>query len=209
MMRNKSSALQIIVLATIACASSTSEAAIVVNAVPVGNDIVFSGGGTPDISAVVNPLEPVSVLPTSNPAIYPFAAVVLGGDANSTTNPGLEAVFRTPQFTGPTAIGPGLNVTAASSSSGDFFGLGFRSQFFLLLPENYVEGTPVSGSATYENTSFSSLGIEPGSYEWSWETAIGRDTFTLNVVPEPGSATLCVIGTLLLVRRYRKRSSFN
>ena len=66
----------------------------------------------------------------------------------------------------------------------------------LLVPQGYVSGNPLSGTATYDNATFASLGITPGTYTWTWGT--GVDSFTLQIgpagVPDAGST----IGLLFL-----------
>jgi hypothetical protein len=51
----------------------------------------------------------------------------------------------------------------------------------LLVPPGYVSETPLSDTATYYNATFSSLGVTPGTYTWTWST----DTFTLDVSNSP------------------------
>jgi hypothetical protein len=67
---------------------------------------------------------------------------------------------------GPSNIGT-ANETFASSGSGDIFGLFFNSMQ-LVVPGGYVKGAPLSGTSTYSGESFSSLGMEMGSYSWTW-----------------------------------------
>ena len=60
----------------------------------------------------------------------------------------------------------------------------------------------MSSSATWDNATFASLGVTPGTYVWTWGTAVGQ-SFTLDVVkpagvPEPAALGMFGFGTLLI-----------
>jgi hypothetical protein len=72
----------------------------------------------------------------------------------------------------------------------------------LFVPEGYVSGTALSDTATYDSQTFSSLGVTPGTYKWTWGSAATADSFTLDVVvPAPlighGLPVLLAVGGLL------------
>jgi hypothetical protein len=50
----------------------------------------------------------------------------------------------------------------ASSGSGDFVGIA-NSTGNLLVPPGYVSDSPLSDTATYDNQTFTSLGVTPAS----------------------------------------------
>jgi hypothetical protein len=70
------------------------------------------------------------------------------------------------------------------------------------VPLGYVSGSALSDTSTYDNQTFSSLGVTPGAYEWTWGSGADADTFTLDVVPAPligrGLPILLSVGGLLL-----------
>lgn len=75
------------------------------------------------------------------------------------------------------------------------FGLPPGTPFFIL-PTGYISGTPLSATATYNNSSISSLGLIPGTY-----TALfNGQTVTLQIapgsgaVPEPSTWAMMLIG---------------
>jgi hypothetical protein len=80
--------------------------------------------------------------------------------------------------------------TFASSGTGDVFGLFFNS-VQLVVPSGYVKNDPLFGESTCEDATFESLGLKIGGYT-STQGTDGRatDSFTLNVVPEPGMLAL-------------------
>ena len=49
-----------------------------------------------------------------------------------------------------------------------------------------------------------SLGMDLGSYTWSWGSGGTADSLTLNVVPEPSTAALMVLGIVGLAARRRR-----
>jgi len=96
---------------------------------------------------------------------------------------------------GPASFGSGGD-TVADDGSGDVAGVDFGNG--LLVPVGYVSGTPLSDSATYDNATLSSLGVTPGTYEWTW--GVGQNqNFTLIAVPEPRVGLLLGVGFLLVV----------
>ena len=109
-------------------------------------------------------------------------------------------------FTGPTSFGSGL-VKFASSGSGDFVGIhilnvpdGSGPNGLLVVPQGYVSGAALSDSMTFNNATFVSLGVTPGTYVWTWGTGANQN-FTLVIggagVPDGGS-TVSLLGFALL-----------
>ena len=80
-----------------------------------------------------------------------------------------------------------------NGGSGDVVGV---QGLLLLVPQGYVSGNPLSGSATFDNATFASLGITPGTYTWTWGT--GVDSFTLQIGPAGVSDAGSTLGLLLV-----------
>ena len=80
----------------------------------------------------------------------------------------------------------------------------------LFVPNGYVSGTSLSGSATKLNASFASLGFTPGSYVTTLTNGANTDTVTINIgaVPEPSSVVplFSMVGAGLGLRRNRRSS---
>jgi hypothetical protein len=72
----------------------------------------------------------------------------------------------------------------------------------LNVPQGYVSGTTLTtSSATFNNATFASLGVTPGTYVWTWGTGLPNQNFTLIIggagVPDGGS-TVSLLGFGLL-----------
>ena len=84
-------------------------------------------------------------------------------------------------------------MTQASSGAGDRVGI---SSPFVAVPHGYVSDSPLSDTSTYLSQTFSSLGVTPGRYEWTWGTGANQ-SFTLVIgtaVPEPSTWVMMVLG---------------
>ena len=110
-------------------------------------------------------------------------------------------------FSGPSSFGTGSVFTRASSGVGDYVGINpvFTALF---VPFGYTSGDPLSGSTTFSGHSFSSLGLTPGVYEWTWGTGATADSFTVNIgaVPVPAAVWLFGSGLIGLVGLARRKA---
>jgi hypothetical protein len=104
-------------------------------------------------------------------------------------------------ITGPTSFGPGtMFFPQANTGSGDFVGIaGLAGD--IDVPGGYTSGDPLTNSMTFDNATFASLGVTPGTYEWTWGTGLPNQNFTLIIgrvgVPDSGS-TVSLLGCALL-----------
>jgi hypothetical protein len=171
----------------------------------VGSNVVETGSGAIDLHGltflVTNP-----VMPTYD-IITPLAAS-LGIGPTGMPNQDLYS-----GISGPTNFGTG-GQTNVSSGTGDPVAL-FGSTHFLAVPEHYASDTTLMDTATFTGKTFASLGVTPGTYEWTWGTGADQN-FTLQIgpaaVPAPlignGLPALLAIGGLLVGAKlfgHRKR----
>ncbi|MEM8678186.1 MAG: hypothetical protein AAGF97_02420 [Planctomycetota bacterium] len=169
---------------------SNVRAAIVMDAVEVNGDVLIMGGGSVD---TVDGLVAQGTQQIDNGVNPSFAFVGFGG-----TIQGYEGLV------GPSNFGSGLNrdATFSSAPNGPFtigaagVGLG--------VPTNYLLGEPLSGTLTFENATITSLGMDPGTYVWTWGSGASVDSFTLNVVPEPHAAFTWWVGLLIATLSWRR-----
>jgi hypothetical protein len=175
----------------VAALGTRADASIVVNFEQVGSDVVATGTGTLNLAALT---------PTGG------GGPMFGGvdpdfpDLGMGPTTHVDGIFY--KFvTGPTSWGTGSE-TDASFGSGDYFGVLVVKGFggLLFLSPDYVSNAPLSASDTYSNATFSSLGITPGTYIYTWGTGADADSFTINfgvaAVPEPSSILNAGFATL-------------
>ena len=151
--------------------------AIYIEILEVGSDVIMSGGGTANISALtsgssqtngstINPSSDfISLISTGFTQVIPWTIV-----------PGINP-----------NMGSGGNTTIFTNLTGTYsFGI-LENSFgdaFLYLDEFYVPGTEIGPTtATFTNKSFTTLGINTGTYTWSWGSGATADSLTVQVGP--------------------------
>lgn len=166
---------------------SPAHAAFVVDLVESGTSVLATGSGTLDLTD----LHFLAGHVGSTALLWPQ-----GGAATFGASPAADLYG---SLSGPIEFGPGDGVLP-SATSGDVVGESFDGTRLLSVPAGYVSGDHLANAATYDNTSFASLGASPGVYVWSWGQGAHADTFTLNVgptsgaVPEPAAWALLLTG---------------
>lgn len=133
----------------------------------VGSDVVANGSGTIDLDGLTYVGTSFSVA-----GVVPSFGTVVDGSAG-----GASLDFYT-GFTGPSNFGSG-GTTPASSGSGDQVGIYGKGQY-VAVPAGYVSGTTLSDTMTFDNATFASLGLTPGTYVFSWNP-VADPTFTVQV----------------------------
>jgi hypothetical protein len=146
-------------------------------------NVVATGSGSLNLSAL-------SLSTTASPV----QAVMDPADARIEVGTPLSQInFLSPLGKSPKNFGNGP-LLEASTSSGDFAGV-FGANAEIEVSKNYVSGTTISGSATWNNTTISGLGMIPGTYLWTWGSEAGPDSLEVIIsspaaVPEPPSLIL-------------------
>jgi len=75
------------------------------------------------------------------------------------------------------------------------------------LSHDYVSGAPMSSSGWKSFSSFTSLGITPGSYTTTFSNAGHTDHVTVDVVPEAQGALLATLGLGASLLRRKRRAT--
>lgn len=174
--------------------ASPAGAGVIITVEEVAGDVVFSGGGTLDIS-----LWEFSHDTMVGPQISPFW-VIMG----ETPSADFEVYSDPVNFAGPREF-PTINeITFADSGIGDAFGIQLDTILFGV-PEGYTSGDPLASTMTFNNHTFASLGLVEGEYTWTWDTLDPRqsDFFTVVVVPAPGAIALLGVAGMAARRRRR------
>lgn len=187
------------VLACCALGRVTALGEVVIVGEESDGDVIFSGGGTLDTSLWTFQ----ETAPGGFPILQPDVGLVIGA-FNHTAD-----LYTPPaSFAGPSSIGPGTDGYIANYLGGDNVGLIWGDPHTLSLPVGYVSGDPIVGSTmSFVGHTFASLGLTPGDYTWTWDTASGpTDSFTIQLVPEPSALALLSLAAVLGLRPRASRS---
>ena len=159
--------------------TTQNRAAFLLTLQQVGNNVVATGSGTLNLYALN--------LAASGPGsgtIEPSDSLLCGGTGEA------DYYFT---VTGPSDFGSGSSQINASSNSGNIVGIDGEN---LVVPAGYTSGL-MTDTSTWDNATFSSLGITTGTYTWTWGNTFSADSLTVQtvaaVVPEPSSAALAML----------------
>jgi len=168
----------------IAMAAVPAQAAVTFTFSQVGNDVVLTGSGSYNLAnaTLINVANLSGFVNSSSGALAvgPFGPVQLYG---LSTNAG--------------SFGTG-GFVEGTPDTGQRFGLNaFAQGGYVSVFDGYVSGTALSGTTTFANQTFASLGLTPGSYTYR----IPNDSVTVVIpgavpgaVPEPATWAMMLLG---------------
>jgi hypothetical protein len=170
-----------------------AQAGYIVTLTQQGGNVVATGSGMLNLGGLTLTITG----DTSQAGIFPAGGLINTGPTTATP---VDLYTGT---TGPTSFGSG-SFLPASSGSGDPVNIQ-GSIDNLVVPAGYVsDSRTLSDTSTYSGQTFASLGVTPGTYEWTWGTGADQN-FTLQIgaaVPAPlighGLPALLAVGGLLV-----------
>ena len=189
----------LIAAVALAIAPRRTDAAFTFTLSQVGNDVVITGSGTINFSALS-----LYVNGGGTTRIYPAGALLYSGSTGFTSFNG----FNGGGLKGPANFGTG-GLILPSSGTGSFVGID-GSDLVLLLPSGYTSGTSLTDTSTYLGQTFTTLGFTPGTYTYTWGSGANADSLTITGVLEPTTWALLGFGALVVgamnLRRRRATS---
>ncbi len=169
---------------------ATAQAALVITIEEVGNDVVATASGTLNMADLTKGGGGDFESGYLNPA----AGMLAGGT-------GVYSMYS--GATGASSLGTG-GVKNGDSVTGDVFGL-ITGSNHILISQTYVSGAQIDGTATWNNETFATLGLDETSFTMTWGSGDTADSMTVNAaVPEPATASMMalVAGLGFLIRRH-------
>lgn len=184
----------LILMTVLLAPSQAVRAEVTVRVYEIGNNVVFSGSGTINYTALKDSGD--GFLFDGFDAGTEF---VIGGTDNGCNgcNSGFDAVDI---YGGDNDVTPPTNLPfntidnfyQTNISEGGRLGVVpfGGGGYAISVPDGYISGAPYSGSSTFANRSFASLGLTRGIYIWTWGAGVNADSVTLIVgVRPPGPAS--------------------
>lgn len=160
--------------------SQPTQAGYVVTLQEVGSDVVATGSGAIDLTGLT-----FAVSGAGGSTMFPSQGSIITGAYNAP-----DDLYRG-SIRGPTSFGSALFDDAdRNTATGGLVGIApvpVGVPPTLYVPGGYVSNTPVSDSAIYNNSTFASLGVTPGTYTWTWGSGVNQ-SFTLQIGSTGGLA---------------------
>ena len=202
-----------VALAALLCAAISNtpvQASYTMTLTESGGNVVASGSGTLNTTALTS---------NGSTPTFPAIAPISGFMAFGTMPPG-SADRYIGLITGPTNFGTGAFNASLSGTGSSVVGMS-QIPNTLLVPQGYVSNTVLTYSGTAAGQTFSSLGVTPGTYTWTWGSGGDADSFVLqigaasngasnvNAVPTLSEwglillSSLLALGTIAYTRRQR------
>jgi hypothetical protein len=172
------------------CSTPNTHASMIMTVEQQGLNVVASASGTLDLSALTG--HGSSGTGGLVWGTYPPGGSAIG--VGALTN---DAAYGGMLTGSSTTFGSGT-LKLANSATGDSLAFAPGASLAqIYVPTGYLSGDFLSGTATWNNTTLSKLGLTPGTYTYSWGSGATADSFTLDIgaspVPEPN-----LLGCLML-----------
>ena len=163
------------------------KAAVIINAVESGPDVIFSYTGQLNLTG----------LSASESGVFPFSGIQPSSGTFI-----VDGSYDAYQFSGPFALfGDGATSFGIASVANGFSIVNLGAITEIRVPSGYTSNASLSGSVTFAGGSFSSLGLTPGSYT----TTLPSDSITMNIGAVPAPLPLLGLGAAAAFFRQLKR----
>lgn len=177
--------------------TNSTQGAVTINAFETGGNVEISATGSLNLAAWTNVTEEgqeefARIRPSSGDIIVGFSPSDL-----------IDRYSEAQNFVDPGNFGTGGDAFADSLGGSVIVGI-VTGADDLIVPLGYVSGADLNVTNIYSGASIASLGMDVGSYTWSWGADSTADSLTLNVIPEPSSAFLLGLGSLGVLNRRRR-----
>lgn len=197
------------------CLVGSASAAVIINVVQSGSDVVLSMSGS--LSNLGTDGSQYDSNDSSRATIGVIRDFFPDKDFFRLAKGGITNVTYYNKTSGPGLAWGNSRVQSSSSSftsSLNFFLMGNEG---LTIDSSYVFGTAITGSATFNNKTLAGLGLtNQGSYVYTYGSGSNSDTVTFNIggsggggggqVPEPTSMAIFGLGALGLAYRARRKA---
>lgn len=183
--------------------SAAADADVIIDFTEEGSDVVARASGTLNLDSFS---YGGSWQPSSGVGAYTsFVGFVTPGGYNWGADPSLYFGYSFwGQMSGPANFGGG-DFIEPTRVTGDLFAFWAPD---LIVVSFYFSGY-VENTATWENATLSSLGLDPGTYVYTWGSGDSADSLTINIksaaVPEPSSLAMAGLAAGLGLIAARRR----
>lgn len=177
----------VLFLVALASMHTVAHADVIISFQEVGSDVVASFSGNVDLTGATQVASALSanftfVVPAA-PAAFFFRSSIATYDGWFFSSAAM------PSFGQGTGVQGNFNLTTGGLVGVDgSSGTGTE----IMLASGYTSGSPFAGTGTFENATFSSLGITPGTYTWT--AGNNNMTITTQAVPEPATSAMALVG---------------
>jgi hypothetical protein len=174
-----------IALVSLMLALAPAKAAVLISIQEVGADVVANGSGSIDTGGLtVSGHTQLGEYEVINAASALIGFGILTDNSNNTFH---FAIYS--GISGPTSFGPGIGLTKpGDTSSGAPFVL-TGADGTIDLPEGYVSDTFFTDMDIWHNKTFSSLGLTPGTYTYTFGSDANADSIVVQIGPVPELST--------------------
>jgi collagen type VII alpha len=135
----------------------------------VGPDVVWSGSGSFNLSSL-------TLSGTQN-----IGSGLNAGSAIWAIGPLTTVRQYTGSMTFPSTFGTSGSYPPPSDSGSTFGIIGGGPSRTLLVPDGYTSGSTISGTVTYANTTIAGMGLNSGTYVWSWGSGGSASTVVMTI----------------------------